>query len=510
MLSSKSSDRLNLPAQSALFPQEIFSNLRFQPRPYQVEALESWQKRFLEQQSQSSKAGVIPLEVLFHMATGSGKTYLMAALILDLFSRGYQNFIFFVNSTNILEKTRDNFLNFGSPKYLFRAGLKIHGQSVFLREVKTFAGLQSNDSSTINILFTTTQRLHADLSEPHENRLSLSDFSEHSFVLIADEAHHNNVSSLSLNSKISWEDTIEKIIQMNSKNILLEFTGTLDFDKQKLSQKYQNRLIFSYPLISFCADHYSKNISLFLTYADLKERMLAAIIISEYRRLLAEQNQIFLKPVVMFKSRTIFENQSNLKIFLNLIATLSPADLEHIQESASGILLQAFRFFEKSQISFSNLVQNLQNSFHPDNLLRIDGGREISLRDQNIINTLESATNPHRAIFVVDMLKEGWDVLNLFDIVRLYDTVDKDFAKTGRPGKTTLSEVQLIGRGARYCPLRINSKMCFLRQFDSEPENELTILEQLHYHAPHDVRYISEIQSALRNIGIMLYNNEKE
>ena len=29
--------------------------------------------------------------------------------------------------------------------------------------------------------------------------------------------------------------------------------------------------------------------------------------------------------------------------------------------------------------------------------------------------------NGIRAIFAVDMLNEGWDVLNLYDIVRLYD-----------------------------------------------------------------------------------------
>ena len=46
-------------------------------------------------------------------------------------------------------------------------------------------------------------------------------------------------------------------------------------------------------------------------------------------------------------------------------------------------------------------------------------------------------------------LNEGWDVLNLFDIVRCYTTRD---AKAGKPGKTTVAEAQLIGRGARYFP----------------------------------------------------------
>ncbi|NJN33179.1 MAG: hypothetical protein HC817_01930 [Saprospiraceae bacterium] len=65
------------------------------------------------------------------------------------------------------------------------------------------------------------------------------------------------------------------------------------------------------------------------------------------------------------------------------------------------------------------------------------------------LNTLESADNPIRAVFAVDKLNEGWDVLNLFDIVRLYETRD---AKGNKPGKGTAAEAQLIGRGARYCP----------------------------------------------------------
>ena len=54
------------------------------------------------------------------------------------------------------------------------------------------------------------------------------------------------------------------------------------------------------------------------------------------------------------------------------------------------------------------------------------------------------------------MLNEGWDVLNLFDIVRLYDIRDGKTPKTGFvAGKTTNTEKQLIGRGARYYPFVI-------------------------------------------------------
>jgi type III restriction enzyme len=42
----------------------------------------------------------------------------MAALILDLYRHGYRNFLFFVNSGQIIETTKENFLNPASAKHL--------------------------------------------------------------------------------------------------------------------------------------------------------------------------------------------------------------------------------------------------------------------------------------------------------------------------------------------------------------------------------------------------------
>ena len=64
-------------------------------RPYQTAAL----KRFLFYMDNYPNRPS-PVHLLFHMATGSGKTVLMAALILDLYRRGRRNFLFFVNSSH--------------------------------------------------------------------------------------------------------------------------------------------------------------------------------------------------------------------------------------------------------------------------------------------------------------------------------------------------------------------------------------------------------------------------
>ncbi|MCA1950103.1 MAG: hypothetical protein LDL24_06010, partial [Treponema sp.] len=104
-------------------------------------------------------------------------------------------------------------------------------------------------------------------------------------------------------------------------------------------------------------------------------------------------------------------------------------------------------------------------------------------------------------IFAVQKLNEGWDVLNLFDIVRCYEARDTGRAKIG---STTMSEAQLIGRGARYFPFVLPaSNDRFRRKFDGDLDHELRVLEELHYHSINDSRYIAEIRQALIEQGMM-------
>lgn len=83
-------------------------------REYQIEAF----CNFITYYEKSSLRKNKQIHTLFHMATGSGKTVIMAGIILYLYTKGYRKFLFFVNQTNVLEKTIDNFTNHLSNKYL--------------------------------------------------------------------------------------------------------------------------------------------------------------------------------------------------------------------------------------------------------------------------------------------------------------------------------------------------------------------------------------------------------
>ena len=97
----------------------------------------------------------------------------MAALMLDLYKRGYREFVFFVNSSAIVEKTRDNFCEKASSKYLFSESIIIDSKRVEVRSVDSFSAC---DSESINISFNTIQGLHSLFTQERENSLNSSGF----------------------------------------------------------------------------------------------------------------------------------------------------------------------------------------------------------------------------------------------------------------------------------------------------------------------------------------------
>ncbi|MGC9031703.1 MAG: DEAD/DEAH box helicase family protein, partial [Minisyncoccia bacterium] len=62
----------------------------------------------------------------------------------------------------------------------------------------------------------------------------------------------------------------------------------------------------------------------------------------------------------------------------------------------------------------------------------------------------------------------------------------------------------LIGRGARYFPFQLDEMQDkYKRKFDEDIENELRIIETLHYHCFQEPKYIQEIKTTLTEMGIL-------
>lgn len=481
-------------------PGYITENLKHELRPYQQEAVGRYLHYYDKDQTRDQSRG---LQLLFNMATGSGKTMIMAALLLDLYKRGFNKVVFFVNTTNIIEKTRENFLDISSSKYLFADKVVIDGEPVTIREVTEFSDARDD---AINIVFTTIQGLHSVLNNPRENSLTYEDLLNHDIVLLSDEAHHLNGDTKSLAAEekkdnTSWESTINLVMNNNTKNHLLEFTATIDLDDKEIFYKYKDRIIYRYDLKAFREDGYSKDVWIYDVAADTMSRALQAMIVSQYRKKIALGAGIWLKPVVLFKSFRIDDSNEFYDAFVEKVKNLSAGDITKQREHPAGILRDAFDFFAANGISDADLADELGIDFAEERLLSVTK-KQITAEDQLRLNSLEDRDNEIRAVFAVNVLDEGWDVLNLYDIVRLYDTRD---SKNGRPGKTTMREAQLIGRGARYYPFVVNSdeEKRFLRKFDDNELEPLRVIEQLHYHSASNPKYIQEIRQTLRETGII-------
>lgn len=478
-------------------PSYIPTNLNsaFELRPYQKTAFENFITHF-----ESSKCPR-PTQVLFHMATGSGKTLIMAGLMLYLYKKGYRNFLFFVNLSTIVKKTEDNFLNASSNKYLFADEIVIDGESVPVKKVENF---QATDPDAINICFSTTQKLHTDIWLTKENGISFDDFDDVKTVLISDEAHHLNVTTKKLSrdeekNKHSWEQTVKSIFDRNNENVLLEFTATCDLANLQIRTEYENKIIFDYSLHKFREDLYSKEIKTLRSDMDIMDRAIQALMLSQYRLKVFQDNHLAIKPVVLFKSAKIADSKEFMELFLENIRSLSGSTLERISNLIDNPTMNlAYRYFESKKISFNMLAQELREDFSEEHCISVNDDKEAD-KKQILLNSLEDTSNPYRAIFEVKKLDEGWDVLNLFDIVRLYET--RQGGK--KVSAATVSEAQLIGRGARYCPFKVqNDQPKFQRKYDKDVDNELRICEELYYHCQNDSRYIFELHQALREIGI--------
>lgn len=471
-------------------------------RDYQKEAFQYF-ITYMENEELSKNKQV---HTLFHMATGSGKTVIMAGLILYLYTKGYRNFLFFVNQTNILEKTKENFLNSKSNKYLFAKEIEYLAEKIKINEVNNFSAINTG-SNDINICFTSTQKLHMDLFEAKENSITYKDFEDKKIVFISDESHHVNTMTKKLTigeqeEKNSWEYSVMNAFSRNKDHIMLEFTATADLNDKNVKAKYIDKLIYNYPLFNFRQSGYTKDFQNFATNSLLWERALMAIIMSEYRKYLFADAKVNIKPVVLFKSQKIKGSESFYDEFFEKMNYLNSKEINSLYDCGIDELNKALDYFKEKDSSFMLLINSLKDGFSKDKSIIINGASDNNKETQLQINSLEDKDNPIRFIFAVDMLNEGWDVLNLFDIVRLYDTRQGSGIK-GKIGAYTIKEAQLIGRGARYCPFKIDeSQEKFKRKYDNDLENSYRILETMYFHSRDDSKYISELRQALIATGM--------
>lgn len=541
-------------------PEYITENLKFPLYEWQKIAIENF---LINENSRAgkTKSGEIlpPNHLMFNMATGSGKTLVMAAMILYYYKTyNVTNFIFFVNQNAILGKTQDNFIHKSHAKYLFKENIIIDGKRINIKEVEMFNASKDD----IQIKFTTIQKLHNDIYKESENSLLLSDLQKRNLVLIGDEAHHLNSSTKKKNDEFddvsfagelkdsakdedierSWETTIchhilnkgKKAADSQNKNVLLEFTATVP-ESEEVQKKYDDKIIIKFGLKEFVNAGCTKHIRLVRSNLNQKERILQALVLNWYRFAIALKHDIpNFKPVILFRSKTIEDSKQDYLDFIELCKNVKASDFDFIKsysnflETGDGIpaaydankeiFANVVSFMKQNKIANSKLADYVRENFTERNCIITnskDGTKTKEKTTEEIdrqLNSLEDIHNHIRAVFTVQRLTEGWDVLNLFDIVRLYTGRDAN-TKTNKAGASTTSEVQLIGRGVRYYPFIVKEnpeKPKNRRKFDNDLQNELRVLEEFYFHSDNDSRYISELSDALKKSNLILDTREEK
>ncbi|MDK4651193.1 DEAD/DEAH box helicase family protein [Kingella kingae] len=543
--------RKRLPEKLAI-PEFITHNLKYDLFEWQREALENF-LIFQDPQTELEDFPEIknrPTHLLFNMATGAGKTLMMAALILYYFDKGYRHFLFFVNQNNIVDKTENNFIDPTHAKFLFIEKI-LQGDTVIpIRKVETF----SQYSDGIEIKFTTIQKLYNDIHTERENQTTLADLHELNLVMLGDEAHHLNAQTkngksapLDFEAEITnktnsdeverkgWEHMVlELLLNKNGKpseNVLLEFTATPP-ENAEVQEKYRDKIIVKFDLKDFLSKGYTKAINLISSTFTKKERVLHALLFAWYRHQIALKHGIAnFKPVMLFRSKTIDESWSDYREFLQWSQNIQGSDFEFLNRLSGNLKAdeneneqgktrteQALAFMREQGLETSHIADWIRQSYQAHNVIITNSQTNKTKKEktdentEKLLNNLEAVDNPVRAIFTVDRLTEGWDVLNLFDIVRLYEGQNGGGSnkKSGKTASATVSEKQLIGRGVRYFPFVFGDKLPNKRKFDEDLQHELRMLEELFYYT-HDEqsRYISELKAELRKDVFLPENSDK-
>jgi type III restriction enzyme len=527
-------------------PTYIVENLKYSFFDWQKEAFENLLTFEVIKELENPNK---PTHLMFNMATGTGKTLVMASCILYYYKKGYRKFIFFVNQSNVVYKTENNFIDSNHNKYLFTDKIVIDDEIINIKKVDSF----SKSDEGIEIKLTTIQQLYNDIHIQRENQVLLADLIDKDIVMLADEAHHLNTDTKKLQGELDlhteltnkasdvevekkgWEHTvIELILNKNgqkedNRNVLLEFTATIP-EIQKVIDKYRDKIIYKFGLKEFLSAGYTKEINLLSSTLDKRKRILQALLFSWYRHKIALKNNLSnWKPVILFRSKyaskDLPENSfDDYNLFQELIKNLKVSDFDFLKnieerfiqgegsyEQGKSRVLDLIQFIKNESIRMSEIVGFIKDNFTERNCIITNSvnnnanKEKIDIDTDKLLNNLEDKDNHIRAIFTVNRLTEGWDVLNLFDIVRLYSGRDegKDSKGVRKAGSTTVSEIQLIGRGVRYYPFSYQDKIKNKRKFDDNLGNEMRVLEELYYHSDSDHRYIDELKRELKKKGLI-------
>lgn len=344
----------------------------------------------------------------FALATGVGKTRLMGAFITYLYTNySIKNFLIVAPSTTIYEKLKSDLGNPDNPKYVFK------GIGCFNNPPKVVA---DDDFNRTISLFDSEITLYVyNISKFDKENTKMKAFSEirgmsfydelaemKDLVIIMDESHHYRADR--------GMETIN-----NLKPVLgLELTATPLVNVKSKQIPFKN-VVYEYPLSEAIKDGYTR-VPFAVTRTDIDfyhfgDEALDKLMLGDG-----------IKCHEMIKEKLAYYSRTTKRQLVKPFMLVVCKDTNHAAEIERYIKSNDF---QNGKYKYKTIIINSKMS-----------GSETEANTKLLLD-VEKVDNPIEIVIHVNMLKEGWDVNNLYTIVPL------------RTASSKILREQMVGRGLR-------------------------------------------------------------
>ncbi len=351
----------------------------------------------------------------FALATGVGKTRLMGAFITYLYlEKNIKNFLVLAPNLTIYNKLITDFSDSSHPKYVFRGiGEFVHNKPVIVTGDNYQYAKTLFDRSEVRINVFNISKINAETRGGSIPRIKrLSEYLGESYfeyltglddlVLLMDESHHYRA------------DRGMDVINELNPILGLELTATPQVERGNSTIKFKN-VVYEYSLAKAIRDGFVKEPAV-ATRRDFNPTRYTAEELDKIK--LEDGMRIHEDTKVALDIYCRDSKTRQVKPFVLVVAK----DTDHSSQLKS--LIQSNAFFDGK---------------YADKVMEIHSNQRGEEKEENIqqLLSLEDVNNNVEIVIHVNMLKEGWDVTNLYTIIPLRTATSM-----------TLRE-QTIGRGLR-------------------------------------------------------------
>lgn len=354
--------------------------------------------------------------VCFALATGIGKTRLMGACISYLhYEKGINNFFVMAPNLTIYNKLKNDFGNTSSSKYVFR-GLDKFVNPPRIIDGDNYADFRQGVFGVNDVVISifNISKLNSDSKMTGGNPARIKRLSEvlgesyfsylqslPDLCIFMDESHHYHA------------DKSFEVINELSPILGVELTATPQIQKGSRKVDFKN-VVYEYSLAHALNDEQFVKVPVVFTRKDFRPEEYTLEQLDHEKLNDGVRIHEETKSHLEIYSRTY--GKQLVKPFVLVVAK----DTDHSREIRE--YLTSNEFF---------------CGYYKDKVLEINSAQRGAEKDENIeqLLSLEKPDNKIEIVIHVNMLKEGWDVTNLYTIVPLRASASE-----------TLTE-QTIGRG---------------------------------------------------------------